>query len=96
MTSSIATTILTDIWGLVYSLLQSLFADISQLIGDATGGFGNSIVTMFNNWASSLYGIGIWEPVMFVVVIGVSGALIYLFFDAYGIEKDVVHGEEDL
>jgi len=94
--SSFTSSILSGLWSLLYGLLQSVISDISGLLGNMSGGFGNSIITMFQSWGQSLYGLGIWEPVIFVVVIGVAGAVIYLFFDAYGIEKDMLRGEEDV
>jgi hypothetical protein len=34
-------------------------------------------------------------PVGLVLALGVAGFLIYIFFDAYGVEKDILGAEED-
>ncbi|MDG7001872.1 MAG: hypothetical protein JRN15_22470, partial [Nitrososphaerota archaeon] len=45
---------------------------------------------------SSLYGLGIWAPVIFVVVLAMAGFMLYFFLDVYGIERDFMHADEDV
>ena len=89
--------ILSTLWNTIGKpIMNSITTGINTIINDIANGIGGSISTMFNQWASSLYGIGIWAPVIFVLVLGAAGATIYFFLDAYGIEKDLLHGEEDV
>lgn len=89
--------VLKAIWDtVVQPILSAITSGFDTLIKDIASGFGNSIVAMFQNWANSLYGIGIWAPVIFVLVLGIAGAVIYFFFDAYGIERDALNFEEDV
>lgn len=83
--------VLHSIWNtLVVPILNAFTGGISTIIKDMASGFGTSVITMFQNWSESLYGLGIWSPVIFVLVLAVAGAVIYFFFDAYGMERDAL------
>lgn len=88
--------IFSSIWGLLLSFGKSILNDFETLLGQIFGGLGGAVSTMFSNWATSLYGLGIWAPVIFVVVLAMAGFMLYFFMDVYGVEKDVLGGEEDL
>ncbi|PYB68156.1 hypothetical protein DMB44_05395 [Thermoplasma sp. Kam2015] len=89
--------ILKLIWDSIFEpIVNAITSGISLLLHDIFGGFGSSIQTMFQNWSYSLQGLGIWAPVIFVIVIGLAGAVMYFWFDAYGIERDVLGAEEDV
>ena len=80
---------------IIEPLVHDVIGAFSVLIGDSSNGLGDSIVTMFQNWSQSLYGLGIWAPVIFVVVLGTAGGAVYFFLDGYGVEKDVLGAERD-
>jgi len=88
--------IFASIWNLILNFGKGILNDISTLIGTGFTGFGSAVSTMFSNWASSLYGLGIWAPVIFVVVLAVVGFMLYFFMDVYGVERDFLHAEEDI
>ena len=88
--------IFNSLWQLVLDMIHSLWNDFNGLISTIFGGFGASVSTMFSDWSQSLYGLGIWAPVVFVVVLALAGFMIYLFLDLYGVEHDILSGEEDI
>ncbi len=89
--------ILSALWNTVFKpIMDAITKGFGTIINDIATGFGGSISTMFTQWANSLYGIGIWAPVIFVLVLSAAGATLYFFLDVYGIERDALHGEEDI
>lgn len=88
--------IFSSIWGLITGFAKGILNDVETLIGTIFSGFGNAVSVMFANWANSLYGLGIWAPVIFVIVLALAGFMLYFFLDTYGIERDFLHGEEDI
>ena len=88
--------IFSSIWNLILNFAKGLLNDVQTLIGTMFSGFGGAVSTMFSNWASSLYGLGIWAPVIFVVVLAMAGFMLYFFLDVYGIERDFMHADEDV
>ncbi len=80
---------------IIEPIIHDVIGAFSVLIGDSSTGLGNATVTMFQQWSQSLYGIGIWAPVIFVVVLGTAGGAVYFFLDGYGAEKDVLGAERD-
>ena len=89
--------IFNGIWNLFLKFLGGILTGINNLMGDIFGGIGSSIMQVFQSWGfsvSSTYGG--WAPVGLVLTLGVAGFLIYIFFDAYGVEKDILGAEEDL
>ena len=88
--------VLSIAWNSIFKpILGAITSAFTTLLNDIAAGLGTSVVDMFNNWAQSLYGLGIWAPVIFVVVLGTAGMILYLFIDAFGAEKDVKGTEED-
>ena len=88
--------IFSSIWNLILNFAKGLLNDVQNLIAVMFSGFGGAVSTMFSNWASSLYGLGIWAPVIFVVVLAMAGFMLYFFLDVYGIERDFMHADEDV
>ena len=88
--------IFNGIWNLFLNFLGGIFSGIEGLMNDIFGGIGSSVMQVFQSWGfsvSSTYGV--WAPVGLVLTLGVAGFLIYIFFDAYGVEKDILGAEED-
>ncbi|AKA48531.1 hypothetical protein IX51_04800 [uncultured archaeon] len=96
-TSGLGMTIFNSIWKLVMGFLGGILDGVNLLMKDTFGGIGQAIMQVFQSWGFSVNSqFGVWAPVGLVLVLGVAGALIYVMFDAIGIEKDVLHGEEDI
>ena len=88
--------IFSSIWNLILNFAKGLLNDVQNLIAVMFSGFGGAVSTMFSNWASSLYGLGIWAPVIFVVVLAMAGFMLYFFLDVYGIERDFLNADKDV
>ena len=89
--------IFNSIWTLINGFLASILKDFETLINQViVQMFGNSFVTIFSNWGYSVSAVGIWAPFVGIVVLALSGYAIYAFIDLYGLERDVLHGEEDV
>lgn len=95
-TSISGSTIFNGIWNLVLGLMISLEGDISLLFQQLFGGFGASVVDMFNSFGGSLGAYGVWAPVMFVVGLGLALLIGFLLFDVIDAEKDVTGVENDV
>ncbi|MCL5794528.1 MAG: hypothetical protein M1138_06880 [Candidatus Thermoplasmatota archaeon] len=92
-----ASSIFSDIWGIVNSFLKGIVSDIGTFINQIiVQSLGNSFVTIFSNWGYSVSSEGIWAPFVAIVVLALSGYALYAFIDLYGLERDVLHGEEDI
>ncbi len=91
------TSIFNSLWG---SLMKYLFDPILSAFSSAFGGVMSGMVggldIMFQSWGFSLASYGVWGPMMVVVSISVALFVGYMIFDAIGIEKDVLGGEEAL
>jgi hypothetical protein len=96
LTSISGSTIFNGIWNLVLGLMISLEGDISLLFQQSFGGFGASVVDMFNSFGGSLGAYGVWAPVMFVVGLGLALLIGFLLFDVIDAEKDVTGFENDV
>lgn len=94
--SSIGSTIFSGIWDLIMKLLGDITSAFGTLISQAFGGFGQSIVTMFQTFGYSLSPYGIWAPVAFVIGLGLAMVIGYIFFDIIDGEKDITGIESDM
>lgn len=89
--------IFNSLWN---SMMKYLFDPILSAFSSAFGGVLSGMVSgldiMFQSWGYSLASYGVWGPMMVVVSIAVALFVGYLIFDAIGIEKDILGGEEAL
>ena len=75
------------------SLLHTFLGAINTLV---SGIFG-SISEVFSNWGYSVSGqAGIFAPILVVAILGLSGLLLFAFFDLFGAEKDEGEVEADV
>lgn len=89
--------IFNSIWTLVNSFLTEIVNDLGTFINEMiVQALGQSFVTIFSNWGYAVSNEGIWAPLIGILVLALSGYAIYAFLDLYGIERDVLHGEEDV
>lgn len=100
MTTSSSTisgsSIFNSIWNLLMSGFKSVLNVLIQAFGSVMSGFTGGLNIMWTSWGFSLTQYGIWSPLIVVVSLAVAGFVAYLFFDVYGIEKDILGGEEAL
>ena len=91
------TSIFNSLWS---SMMKYLFDPILSAFSSAFGGVMSGMVggldIMFQSWGYSLASYGVWGPMMVIVSIAVALFVGYLIFDAIGIEKDILGGEEAL
>lgn len=81
----------------MFGFFQSILDGVSNLLNLIMGGVGTSIAQIFANWGYSVSGqAGIFAPIAMVLILGASGAVVYLFLGFFGAEKDVVSTEEEL
>lgn len=96
-TSSIGNTIFTSIWGLFMGFLSGILSGIEGLLNDLFGGIGGAISSVFSQWGYSVSNsFGVWAPVGMVAILATAGAVVYLFIDAFGVEKDLASDEEEI
>ena len=89
--------IFNSIWNLMSGFFSSIMTQIENLLGDIFGGIGGAINNVFSNWGYSVSNtFGIWAPLGMIVILGVSGFVLYVFLDLYRGEKDVAEDEDDL
>ena len=89
--------IFNSIWTLINGFLKGIVSDVGTFINQIiVQSLGTSFVTIFSNWGYSVSAEGIWAPFVGIVVLALSGYAIYAFIDLYGLERDVLHGEEDI
>ncbi len=71
-----------------YKLILSFFEAIETVIvtnsNDVAGIFGGGISQIFDNYANSMLGLGIWAPLVMIVSIGIAGGIIYIILDMAG------------
>lgn len=96
-TSSIGNTIFSSIWSLFMGFISGILSGIEGLLNDIFGGIGGAISSVFSQWGYSVSGsFGVWAPVGMVAILATAGAVVYLFIDAFGVEKDVASDEEEI
>lgn len=95
--SSIGNTIFSSIWSLFMGFISGILSGIEGLLNDIFGGIGGAISSVFSQWGYSVSGsFGVWAPVGMVAILATAGAVVYLFIDAFGVEKDVASDEEEI
>lgn len=95
-TASLGSSIFTSLWGVILGLFKNIASSMGTLISTIFGGFGQSIVMMFQSFGFSMSGYGVWAPLAFVVGLSMAIFVGYLFFDLIDAEKDVTGVENDL
>jgi hypothetical protein len=78
------------------SFLASIVNDMSILFGQIFGGFGQSIVLMFQSFGNSLGPYGPLAPTVFVGGLLLSVVVGYIEFDVIDAERDVTGFENDI
>ena len=89
--------IFSSIWNLVMKFFGGILSGILTLLGDVFTGIGGAIGNVFSNWGYSVTGAyGVWAPAGMVIILGVTGFILYIFVDLYRGEKDVAEDEADI
>ena len=89
--------IFSSIWNLVMKFFGGIMSGILTLVGDVFNGIGGAIGNVFSNWGYSVTSTyGVWAPAGMVIVLGVTGFILYIFIDLYRGEKDVAEDESDI
>ena len=89
--------IFTSIWTLVMKFFGGILSGILTLLNDVFNGIGGAIGNVFSNWGYSVTGTyGVWAPAGMVIILGVTGFILYIFIDLYRGEKDVAEDEADI
>ena len=78
------------------SFLASIVNDMTALFGQIFGGFGQSIILMFQSFGNSLGPYGPLAPTVFVGGLLLSVVVGYIEFDVIDAEKDVTGFENDV
>ena len=78
------------------SFLASIVNDMSILFGQIFGGFGQSIILMFQSFGNSMGPYGPLAPTVFVGGLLLSVVVGYVEFDVIDAEKDVTGFENDV
>ena len=86
--------IFSSIWTLVMKFFGGILSGILTLLNDVFNGIGGAIGNVFSNWGYSVTGTyGVWAPAGMVIILGVTGFILYIFVDLYRGEKDVAEDE---
>ena len=89
--------IFSSIWDLVMKFFGGILSGILSLVDDVFSGIGGAIGNVFSNWGYSVTNAyGVWAPLGMIIVLGVTGFVLYVFIDLYRGEKDVAEDEADL
>jgi hypothetical protein len=89
--------IFSSIWDLVMKFFGGIMSGILTLVNDVFSGIGGAIGNVFSNWGYAVTNAyGVWAPLGMVIVLGLSGFVLYIFIDLYRGEKDVAEDEADL
>ena len=76
-----------------YNLMMYIFKVITEAMGDTVSGlantFGISISDIFSDYTQSLYGYGIWAPIIMVSTLGIGGVLIYIILVSSGLVEAI-------
>ena len=78
------------------SFLASIVNDMTALFSQIFGGFGQSIILMFQSFGNSLGPYGLLAPTVFVGGLLLSVVVGYIEFDVIDAEKDVTGFENDV
>jgi len=61
--------------------LSQIFNMFNQMVQYVIEAPGNSFNTIMQNWGQSFSSYGIIIPVVFVIIVGITGAIIYTFLE---------------
>lgn len=61
--------------------LSQIFNMFNQMVQYIIEAPGNSFNTIMQNWGQSFSSYGIIIPVVFVIIVGITGAIIYTFLE---------------
>lgn len=87
--------IFNQIWNALFQyLFTPILSGAGTMFQGIFAGFTSGLDIMFQGWGFSLSQYGIWGPLMVVVSISLALFVGYLMFDAIGIERDILGGEE--
>ena len=78
------------------SFFSSFVSDITTLFGQIFGGFGQSIVLMFQSFGNSMGPYGPLAPTIFVGGLLLAVVVGYIEFDVIDAERDVTGFENDV
>ncbi len=87
-------TLISDIITIFDSFFQGLVKIFLGAIQGAVSGVFGFIGLPFNAWAVDVSNQGLIIPILFVGILGITGAIAYFFFIVYGFEGDIRGGEE--
>lgn len=82
--------------GIFISFFASIVSDITVLFGQIFGGFGQSIVLMFQSFGNSMGPYGPLAPTVFVGGLLLAVVVGYIEFDVIDAERDVTGFENDV
>ena len=89
--------IFSSIWTLVMKFFGGILSGILTLLNDVFNGIGGAIGNVFSNWGYTVTNTyGVWAPAGMVIVLGITGFIMYIFIDLYRGEKDVAEDEADI
>ncbi|MGC8585907.1 MAG: hypothetical protein ACP5L4_07350, partial [Thermoplasmata archaeon] len=66
---------------IVTSGILAMFSMFAQLIQYFSSAPGNALYTIFSNWGRSFEGYGIAIPIVFVLILGLTGAVAYTLIE---------------
>jgi len=97
---SIVNNALQNLINSIISIFSSFLQGLEQIflgaIGTALSGILGFIGVPFSAWSVDVSHQGLVIPILFVGILGVTGAIAYFFFDVYGFMGDIRGGEEDI
>lgn len=90
------TSIFQSVWKLFMGFFGGILGDAESLLSTITSGLGQGIQLMFFGWGQAFAIYGILGPVAAVASLAIAGFVAYAMIDLYGVEHDILRGEEDL
>jgi hypothetical protein len=66
---------------IITSTILAIFSMFAQLIKYLSSAPGEAFNNIFTNWGKSFEGYGIAIPIVFIVILGVTGAVAYTFIE---------------
>jgi len=76
--------------------LSQIFNMFSQMVQYVIEAPGNSFNTIMENWGQSFSSYGIIIPVVFVIIVGITGAIIYTFIEMNKSIDDAMNAPESI
>ncbi len=88
--------LINDIINIFDSFLQGLVNIFLNAINSSLSGVLGFVGIPFHQWSVNVSQQGLMIPIIFVGILGITGAIGYFFFIMYGFEGDIRGGEEDI